>query len=659
MNYTIHMKLFIVISIFSLVNGFIFNKNSLDKSKFLLKSKLLPSTEISDGLNGKFGESWSYSDLFQYSKDNLIKSLTITEDGKNAIAMDKLDSASGNLHVIHLFPDNLSNLIDHLLKHNINFDVFQMPKNEFLEIVSKFGEAVFNVGIYFLAISLIVRIFTGANNFNPGGGSNPLNPLQSGKNINEVDSDMLETTFDDVAGCEESKFELMEVVDFLKNKDKYEKAGAKVPKGVLLEGPPGTGKTLLARAVAGEAKVPFLSVSGSEFIEVYVGVGASRVRELFNKAKRKQPCVIFIDEIDAVGRKRGAGIAGGNDEREQTLNQILTNMDGFSPNEGIVVIAATNRIDILDQALTRPGRFDRKVTVGLPDIEGRKSIMKVHFGNKNISKDIDFNELASLTSGFSGADIANLANEAAIFSVRRNSEIITREHILDAYEKITIGLVSNTQTADKEIIDLVSNHEIGHAYMVGLFKDMFDLRKVTINENKSGAGGYTLFTPKERYQKYPTKKFMLANLIIALGGRAAEVYLYRKNNKNPEIDPIFSCFSDLEVTTGASNDLKQATNIARSYITDYGFGQFFISNQEPFNSETPFMGRDFGIDPKRLSDNTKYNIDMQVNELLEFAFNQSYQLIEKNEKTFIKSVELLKEKRIISGDDMYEIIDEK
>ena len=653
------MKVFILVSFFSFINGFNIGKNPLIKSNMILKSNLLPTTEISNGLKNNLGEEWSYSELFHYSQEHLIKSLSITEDGKNAIAMDNLDTASGHLHVIHLFPDNLSNLIDHVLKYKINMDVFQMPNNEFLEIFNKFGEAVFNVSIYFLAISLIVGVFFGKQDFTPGGGSNPLNALKGGNNINEVNSEMLETNFDDVAGCEESKFELMEVVDFLKNKDKYEKAGAKVPKGVLLEGPPGTGKTLLARAVAGEAKVPFLSVSGSEFIEIYVGVGASRVRELFNKAKRKQPCVIFIDEIDAVGRKRGAGIAGGNDEREQTLNQILTNMDGFSPNEGIVVLAATNRIDILDQALTRPGRFDRKVTVGLPDIEGRKAIMKVHFNNKKISKDIDFNELSSLTAGFSGADIANLANEAAIFSVRKNSAIITREHILDAYEKITIGIVSNTQTADKYIIDLVSNHEIGHAYMVGIFKDMFDLRKVTINENKSGAGGYTLFTPKDRYQKYPTKKFMLANLIIALGGRAAEVYMYRKNNNNLEKDPIFSCFSDLEVTTGASNDLKQATNIARSYITDYGFGKFFISNQEPFNIETPFMGRDFGIDPKRLSDNTKYNIDMQVNELLEFAFNQSYHLIENNEQSFMKSVELLKEKRIISGDDIYKIIDEK
>ena len=469
--------------------------------------------------------------------------------------------------------------MDHLIKNQVNVDVLKIPKSELLEILSKFGEAVFNISIYFLAIYLVFNVFFGISSrgFGPSNntfGGNMLSPLQN-DNINEFGGLVLNTTFSDVAGCEESKYELMEVVDFLKNKEKYDKAGAKIPKGVLLEGPPGTGKTLLARAVAGEAGVPFLSVSGSEFIEVYVGVGASRVRSLFEKAKRKQPCVVFIDEIDAVGRKRGAGIAGGNDEREQTLNQILTNMDGFSPSEGIVVIAATNRIDILDQALTRPGRFDRKVTVGLPDIEGRKEIMKVHFGNKNVESDVDYNEIASLTPGFSGADIANLANEAAIFSVRSDSEKITRTNILDAYEKITIGLVSKTQTADKDVIELVSNHEMGHALMVAKFRDLFDLRKVTINENKSGAGGYTLFTPKDRFQKYPTKKFMLANLIVALGGRAAEVFLYKKRSKSQDDEKIFSCFSDLEVTTGASNDLKQASNIARKYITEYGFGKFF------------------------------------------------------------------------------------
>jgi len=390
---------------------------------------------------------------------------------------------------------------------------------------------------------------------------------------------------------------------------------------------------------------------------VFVGVGASRARALFEKEKENSPCVVFIDEIDAIGRKRGAGIAGGNDEREQTLNQILTNMDGFSSSEGVVVLAATNRVDILDAALTRPGRFDRKVTVGLPDIEGRKAIMKVHFNNKKLDSSIDYDELSKLTPGFSGADIANLANEAAIFSVRNNSTEINRKHVLDAYEKMTIGLVSTSQTTDPDIIELVSNHEIGHAILTALFDDMFDLRKVTINENKSGAGGYTLFTPKERFQKYATKKFMLANLIIALGGRAAEIFLYSKNEKSRKDNRIFSEFDDLEVTTGASNDLKQANNIARKYITEYGFGHILAQPDNSMGSDRPFMGRDFEMEEKKLSDNTKFNIDTQVNMLVHFAFTKALDLINENNVAFKECVELLKQKRILDGNDIYSILD--
>jgi|UniRef100_A0A6C0INH6 cell division protease FtsH len=649
---------FLFIILLNLSYGF--KSNRLSKSQISTKKYLLPSDELKAAGISNIGVPWSYTDLFENSKNNIVKSLSILEDGTRAIAVEQIDPHTTRAHIVDIIPDNVNNLLDHMLKYNVNVDVFQNPKNEFIEIVSRCGEAVFTVSIYLLAFTLVVNIFLAIRNLDINikndslFDNTPFAPMQT-DNINLFINNELNTTFRDVAGCEESKFELMEVVDFLKHKDKYEEAGAKIPKGVLLEGPPGTGKTLLARAVAGEAQVPFFSISGSEFIEIFVGVGASRVRKLFEKARKNQPCVIFIDEIDAIGRKRGAGVAGGNDEREQTLNQILTNMDGFSPNQGIVVIAATNRIDILDQALTRPGRFDRKVQVGLPDYEGRKEIMKVYFGNKKIDNTIDFNELSSLTPGFSGADIANLANEAAIFSVRKNADKITRAHTMDAYEKITIGLVSTIQTADAHVIELVSAHEIGHALMVAIFKDMFDLRKVTINENKSGAGGYTLFTPKERFQKYPTKKFMLANLIIAFGGRAAETYLYRKTETEKE-EEIFRLFTDLEITTGASNDLKQASSIARSYITDYGFGEFIGNQEDTYNSETPFMGRDYGIDPKKVSENTVFNIDMQVNMLLEFAFNQSYTLIEKKHIVFEKSVDMLKEKRIISGKDLYDLL---
>ena len=654
--------LYFIFLTFCTVHSFVHN-NKLIKPKLYATQNILPSIEVKNFFGQSLGNPWSYTDLFDYSDEKMIKAISITDDGKNAIAIDKLGSEASNLHVVHLFPENVNSLLDHLIKNNVNVDLITIPKNEFFEIFSKVGEAFYNISIYFIVFTFMINFVLAFRNRNQDGSggnfgmsNNILNPTNN-KNINFVDGSLLNTTFANVAGCEEAKYELMEVVDFLKNKDKFEEAGAKIPKGVLLEGPPGTGKTLLAKAVAGEADVPFLSVSGSEFIEVFVGVGASRARALFEKAKENAPCVVFIDEIDAIGRKRGAGIAGGNDEREQTLNQILTNMDGFSSSEGVVVLAATNRIDILDAALTRPGRFDRKVTVGVPDTDGRKEIMKVHFRNKKLDSSVNFDELAQLTPGFSGADIANLANEAAIFSVRNNATEINRKHVLDAYEKMTIGLVSNTQTVDQDIIELVSNHEIGHALLTALFDDMFVLRKITINENKSGAGGYTLFTPKERFQKYATKKFMLANLIIALGGRAAEVFLYSKNEKSKKDDRIFTDFNDLEVTTGASNDLKQANNIARKYITEYGFGHILAQTDDTTSGDHPFMGRDFEMEQKKLSDNTKFTIDTQVNMLVHFAFTKALDLINENNVAFRECVELLKQKRIVDGDEIYSIIE--
>ena len=373
---------------------------------------------------------WIYSDLFDENKLKVIESVTITEDSKQAYVIDNLHGQSpvepGNIHAIQLIPDDVHHLIDKLVHNHIDVNSLPTYVNPFFQLAQQFGSALTNIAIYLFVFSLVSG-FIFRNSQGPGGmNSSFLNRFESGNEFQIIDSDSTNTTFVDVAGCDEAKYELMEVVDYLKNPDKYEQAGAKIPKGVLLEGSPGTGKTLLARAVAGEAGVPFISASGSEFIEMFVGVGASRVRKLFENANKNAPCVIFIDEIDAVGRQRGAGIAGGNDEREQTLNQILTNMDGFSSTTGIIVIAATNRADILDNALTRPGRFDRKVRVPLPSLEGRKSIFGVHLRNKQIGPDVDVHELATITTQFSGADIANLANEAAILSVRKNSTQICR-----------------------------------------------------------------------------------------------------------------------------------------------------------------------------------------------------------------------------------------
>ena len=400
-----------------------------------------------------------------------------------------------------------------------------------------------------------------------GGMNSPMNFLNK---QNEIDINLnVNTTFADVAGIPEAKEELYEIVDFLNQPEAYENAGAKIPRGVLLEGDPGTGKTLLARAVAGEAKVNFISASGSQFVEMFVGVGAQRVRALFEKAKQNSPCVIFIDEIDAIGGKRGSGFnSGGNDEREQTLNQILTNMDGFEKSEGIVVMAATNRIDTLDPALLRSGRFDRKVKVSLPNKIERKEIAKIHFNNKNT--DLSFDKLSELTSGFSGADISNLANEAAILSVRRNISTINDRLVLDAYEKMTIGLPKKYDTRNPKTKNLVALHEAGHAVIIKHFEKYFNLQKVTMNANTGGAGGYTLFTPKDFYLEFPTKGFYFARIIAVLGGRAAEM-IYGKVGKN-----VFKEMDDEHVSTGASNDLMVATDLANTYIDM--FESYIVSN---------------------------------------------------------------------------------
>ena len=373
-----------------------------------------------------------------------------------------------------------------------------------------------------------------------------------------------------------------------------------------------------------------------------------------NLQKKNSPCVIFIDEIDAVGRQRGAGFNSGNDEREQTLNQILTNMDGFEKTTGIIVLAATNRADILDSALLRPGRFDSKVKVPLPDIDGRKEIFKVHLKNKKINDYNLIDELAVLTTGFSGADICNLANEAAILSVRNNQTEINRKTLLDAYEKITIGLPSSKEIRDKNVLELVSYHEIGHAIIVKYFEDFFDLRKVTINANQGGAGGYTLFTPKERYINYPTKKFMLANLVISMGGRAAEVVLYEKN-KPSKTDIVFSDIKNLEVTTGASNDLKQANNIARQYVSLFGLSEDISLSGSTENTK-PFLGRELGMGGDKSSEYVKQKTDKMVGELINDAYKIAVNLIRCNIDHFNKLAQILLNKKTIDADDFNSIV---
>ncbi len=611
-----------------------------------------PSEIIKEVGKRGIGPPWTYQTFIEnLNKDN-VGQVSILSDEKAFAVIDKTDPVSPeSIHFVRTLPEMLQDTIVQLNSHHINYDIFEIPqKNGGLNIALPFQF----IGVYVaatLAINLFLRIARN-NPTAPNDMNNPLNslnPFNQNQN-NMVDTESINVTFQDVAGCDEAKQELMEVVDFLKNPLKYEAAGATIPRGILLEGEPGTGKTLLARAVAGEAGVSFLSASGSEFIEMFVGVGASRVRKLFETARENSPCVMFIDEIDAIGRQRGAGINSGNDEREQTLNQILTNMDGFTTTTGIIVLAATNRADILDSALLRPGRFDRKVNVPLPDIDGRKAIFKVHTRNKNLANDTNVDEIGLLTSGFSGADIRNLANEAAILSVRTNKTIIDRESLLDAFEKITIGLPTKSNTEDPDVVRLVSHHEIGHAMMAKYFEEFFDLRKVTINANKGGAGGYTLFTAKERYNSYATKKFMLANIVIALGGRAAEVELY-SNNRRQKTDVVFKDIDNLDITTGASNDLKQADRIARQYITLFGMSDDTMVSGVESSSGQPFLGRELGFGGDKVSEHMKAATDKKVSDIISNCYKIALNIIQKNTKDFYDLADKLIENRVLESKD--------
>lgn len=647
--------------------NFVSNKKSINRRMLPLvninsiNSNNMPSEIIRElsKTSREPGSSWTYQTFLDNLKESNIDKVSIFSNEKGFAIIDnnhdKGDILASNIHIVNTIPNMITDLVRQLNSNHIGYDIYNIADKQpgpldFLSGPLQFV-SFYLVGTIVLNVLLnIFRSSTGTGGMN----TDMNNPLSMFKQTNVlIDTENIDVTFDDVAGCDEAKFELMEVVDFLKNPLKYQEVGAKIPSGVLLEGDPGTGKTLLARAVAGEAGVSFLSASGSEFIEMFVGVGASRVRKLFEKAKDNTPCVIFIDEIDAIGRQRGAGVNTGNDEREQTLNQILTNMDGFAGSEGIIVIAATNRADILDSALLRPGRFDRKVKVPLPDLEGRGKIFSVHTRNKVLSDDISINEVSLLTGGFSGADLENLANEAAILTARTNKTMIDRKAILDAYEKITIGLPYNSKTVNPKELSLVAHHEIGHAMMAKYFEEFFELRKVTINANTGGAGGYTLFTPKEFYTKYPTKKFMLANIVTALGGRAAEVKLF-SNNKKQKTDIVFKGIKNLDITTGASNDLKQADRIARQYISLFGYSDDELSYNcggSASEGTQPFLGRELGMGGDRTSEYSKELLDKKVSELISDSYNIALQIIESNTETFNSLGKKLIEDKILNGKD--------
>jgi cell division protease FtsH len=447
--------------------------------------------------------------------------------------------------------------------------------------------------------------------------------------------------FDDVAGIEEAKEELQEVVTFLKKPERFNAIGAKIPRGVLLIGPPGTGKTMLAKAIAGEAGVPFFSISGSEFVEMFVGVGASRVRDLFKKAKENSPCIVFIDEIDAVGRQRGAGIGGGNDEREQTLNQLLTEMDGFEGNSGVIVIAATNRPDVLDSALLRPGRFDRQVTVDLPSYKGRLGILQVHARNKKLDEEVALDMIARRTPGFSGADLANLLNEAAILTARRRKDTIGNLEVNDAIDRITIGLTLNPLLDSKKKW-LVAYHEIGHALVSTMLKNTDTLEKVTIIPRSGGIAGFANYVLDDEMidsEGLRSRAWLLSRITVALGGRAAEAEVY----------------GDAEVTLGASSDITEVSKLAREMVTLYGMSDLGPVALESPNSEV-FLGQNWNS-RSDYSEAMAIKIDQRVREIAIHCYEDARRIIRENRDLVDKLVEALLDEETIDGDEFRKIVD--
>ena len=518
---------------------------------------------------------------------------------------------------------NVSDVKDaeQLLKdNNIDYSMEDVPQeNTLLTVVMPF----------MLSIVVVVVIVTMMNRGAAGGGSNA-RMMNFGRSRAKLSRDS-KVNFTNVAGLEEEKEELEEVVDFLKNPQKYTSVGARIPKGMLLVGPPGTGKTLLAKAVAGEAGVPFFSISGSDFVEMFVGVGASRVRDLFEEAKKNAPCIVFIDEIDAVARRRGTGMGGGHDEREQTLNQLLVEMDGFGVNEGIIVMAATNRVDILDPAILRPGRFDRKVAVGRPDVKGREEILKVHSKEKPLSEDVDLRRVAQTTAGFTGADLENLMNEAAIISARDNRRFIRQADIDKAFVKVGIGAEKKSRVISEKDKKITAYHEAGHAILFHVLPDVGPVHTVSIIPTGVGAAGYTMPLP-EKDEMFNTKGKMLQNIMVDLGGRIAEEIIFK------------------DVTTGASQDIKQASKLARAMVTQYGMSDRVGMIQYGSDEDEVFIGRDLAH-TKSYGNEIADVIDEEVKRIVDECYTKAKNIILEHEDVLHSCAALLIEKEKIGQEE--------
>ena len=565
-----------------------------------------------------------YSDFVEAVQDDQISRVVISPDSGTA----KIVENDGRRADVNLAPDK--ELLGLLTEHNV--DIAVQPTRQ----APAWQQAASSLIFPLLLLGGLFFLFRRAQG---GGGGNPA--MQFGKSKARVQMEpSTQVTFTDVAGIEGAKLELTEVVDFLKNPDRFTAVGAKIPKGCLLVGPPGTGKTLLAKAVAGEAGVPFFSISGSEFVEMFVGVGASRVRDLFEQAKKNAPCIVFIDEIDAVGRQRGAGLGGGNDEREQTLNQLLTEMDGFEGNTGIIIIAATNRPDVLDAALMRPGRFDRQVTVDRPDYAGRLQILGVHARGKTLAKDVDLDKVARRTPGYTGADLANLLNEAAILAARRELTEVSNDEISDAIERIMVGPEKKDRVMSERRKRLVAYHEAGHAIVGALMPDYDPVQKISIIP-RGNAGGLTFFTPSEERMESGlySRAYLQNQMAVALGGRVAEEIIYGED----------------EVTTGASNDLQQVASTARQMITRFGMSDTLGPVALGRAQGGMFLGRDIAAE-RDFSEDTAATIDQEVSDLVDVAYKRATKVLEDNRAVLDELADMLVERETVDAEEFQELL---
>jgi cell division protease FtsH len=576
-----------------------------------------------------------YSDFLKLVNADKIEKVTFSADGTQLLGVDT-EGVRIKIEALPNDPDLLTQLTGHKV------DVTVLPATENAGGLGELAQSLILPAALFAGLFFLSRRSGPQMPGGMGGG----NPMQFGKAKAQIQ--MIPDTgvnFDDVAGCDGAKLELAEVVDFLKQPEVYNANGCRIPRGVILDGPPGTGKTLLAKAVAGEAGVPFISISASEFVEMFVGVGASRVRDIFSQAKKNAPCIIFIDEIDAVGRQRGAGFAGGNDEREQTINQILVEMDGFDGNPGIITIAATNRVDVLDQALLRPGRFDRKITVDLPDFKGRARILGVHARGKPLEPDVDLEAIARRTPGYSGAQLENLMNEAAISAARLGKSTIGWEQIDGAVDRIMVGLEKKggTATLSAKQNELVAYHEAGHAVVGALIPDYDQVQKISIIPRSNGAGGLTFFAPQESRLEAGlySRQYLESQLAVALGGRLAEEIIFGEDN----------------TTTGASNDFQQVANIAKRMIKEWGMSDEVgrVALETP-QSGGPFMGRSMGQQRTRWGSKIMGKTDAEVERLVNNSYIKAKTIIENNRPLLDHLAKTLVEQEVVSAEEFQMMI---